>query len=150
MDVREIFHGSEEYKAEVQLRDEVLRKPLGLRFSAEDLEAEKTNRHFGLFEGQELLATLQFVKIADEDLKMRQVAVSPSRQGEGLGKLLVAWSESWALTHGFQQIRLHAREGAVKFYLRMGYEVVGDEFFEVGLPHRLMQKRLEIDDKRRR
>jgi predicted GNAT family N-acyltransferase len=72
--------------------------------------------------------------------KMRQVAVSPDRQGSGLGRELVLESEAWARRNGFAEIRLHARLNAVPFYERLGYHVEGDEFLEVGIPHFLMRK----------
>jgi predicted GNAT family N-acyltransferase len=37
---------------------------------------------------------------------------------------------------------LHARETAVPFYLKLGYEVVGGQFEEVGIPHFKMEKKL--------
>ncbi len=41
----EVAHGSPEYWATVDLRDSILRMPLGLLFSAEELEAEKDYHH---------------------------------------------------------------------------------------------------------
>jgi len=37
---------------------------------------------------------------------------------------------------------LHAREAAIPFYLRLGYELEGEPFTEVGIPHRRMVKLL--------
>lgn len=39
-------------------------------------------------------------------------------------------------------IETHAREYAADFYLKLGYEITGDRFTEVGIPHRFMEKRL--------
>jgi len=41
MGLKQIDHGSAEYKKMVELRKEILRKPLGLDFSEADLENEK-------------------------------------------------------------------------------------------------------------
>jgi predicted GNAT family N-acyltransferase len=38
------------------------------------------------------------------------------------------------------QIQLHARSNAVKFYKSMKYEIVSEQFLEVGIPHFKMQK----------
>ena len=38
--IRQVAHGSPDYWATVGLRDSVLRKPLGLGFSPEELQAE--------------------------------------------------------------------------------------------------------------
>ena len=41
------------------------------------------------------------------------------------------------------RIYLHARAHAVDFYLNSNYEVFGEPFEEVGIPHRHMQKFLK-------
>jgi predicted GNAT family N-acyltransferase len=37
---------------------------------------------------------------------------------------------------------LNARDTAIPFYLHLGYELVGEPFVEVGIPHRKMRKAL--------
>jgi predicted GNAT family N-acyltransferase len=39
-------------------------------------------------------------------------------------------------------ILLHARKYAAAFYTVMDYQVVGDEFTEVGIPHFMMEKEI--------
>jgi hypothetical protein len=75
----------------------------------------------------------------EKEFKMRQVAVSPERQRQVIGKRLVEAAEV-AVATGL--ITLHAREVAIPFYEAMGYEKVGDPFFEVGIPHIKMAKRI--------
>lgn len=51
------------------------------------------------------------------------------------------------LKRGYARIYLHAREYAVGFYEKLGYECFGEPFTEVGIPHRHMQKFLEQEPK---
>lgn len=139
---RQITFGTPEYEAEVRLREEVLRKPLGLKFDPQDLLLEQDYLHFGLYEQENLVATLQFIQLSTTALKMRQVAVSAFRQREGLGRILVEWSEKWARERGYRKINLHARKSVVTFYEKLSYQVEGEEFLEVGIPHLLMSKNL--------
>jgi predicted GNAT family N-acyltransferase len=37
---------------------------------------------------------------------------------------------------------VHARDVAVGFYERLGYQSVGEPFVEIGLPHQTMEKEL--------
>jgi predicted GNAT family N-acyltransferase len=37
---------------------------------------------------------------------------------------------------------MHARKNAVGFYEKMGYQVTGDEFTELTIPHYIMEKQL--------
>jgi predicted GNAT family N-acyltransferase len=132
-------------KAQIQsvgLRYEVLRKPLGLVFHPEDLNAESSETHFGLLRGELVVAVLLIKKVSDTEAKMRQVAVLPDEQGHGHGKQLVKFCEKWCTLNGFDFISLHARETAVPFYLSQGYSLVSERFEEVGIPHFKMMKQL--------
>jgi predicted N-acetyltransferase YhbS len=71
---------------------------------------------------------------------MRQVAVREDVQGQGVGRMLVRYSESVAREQGFETMMLHARETAVPFYKRLGYAIKGGRFIEVTLPHYTMCK----------
>jgi hypothetical protein len=51
--------------------------------------------------------------------------------------------EDETLRRGYFRIYLHARGYAVDFYLQQGYEVFGEDFEEVGIPHKHVQKYLK-------
>lgn len=136
--------GSPQYDRSVVLRDLVLRKPLGLKFSNKDLLAEEDQIHIALSQNREIIGILLLKKTDDPaTIKMRQVAILPELQGKGLGKKLVRFAENYALNHGYKKMELHARRHAIPFYLAQDYLVVSDEFEEVGIPHRKMEKLLK-------
>ncbi|HJW08141.1 MAG TPA: GNAT family N-acetyltransferase [Holophagaceae bacterium] len=137
-----IEHGSADYAAEVALRDEVLRKPLGLSFTPEQLAAESDSRHLLAWDGDALVGCLLLTPRGNGIIQMRQVAVSPTRQGGGVGRALVVEAERRAAELGCTRMMLHARDTAVAFYLRLGYHAGGEPFVEVGIPHREMEKEL--------
>jgi GNAT superfamily N-acetyltransferase len=138
----EVAHGSPEYWETAELRNCVLRKPIGLKFSAEDVETEKRYRHLACHCGDRLVACLMLDPLENGDIRMRQVAVVPELQRQGIGKALVKYSETWACNAGYRRMTLHARDTAVAFYERLAYSKVGDEFEEVTIPHWAMEKRL--------
>lgn len=137
---REVAHGSPEYWETAELRNCVLRKPIGLNFSAEDVETEKRYRHLACYCGDRLAACLMLDPSENGDIRMRQVAVVPELQRQGIGRALVHFSESWACDAGYRRMVLHARDTAVVFYERLGYSRVGDQFEEVTIPHWTMEK----------
>lgn len=139
----QIDFASPEYDEAVALRNKILRIPLGLEFTEEQLEKEWNEFHFVLKDQHDtLLACLIFKPVDSEILKMRQVTVDDKLQSKGIGSLLVKESELWAQQKAYRKIELHARDTAVEFYLKLGYEVSGPEFKEVGIPHRKMVKAL--------
>ncbi len=137
-----IKYGTQLYDEIVALRFEVLRKPLGLFFTDQQLAAEKDFFHFGAYDGDELVGTLQLVPEAHGKMKMKQVAVDPARQGQGIGAIMVAAAEEFARDKDFIIMYCHARDTAVPFYERLGYRKVGDIFEEVSIPHWEMEKHL--------
>lgn len=139
---RTIEYGSEDYQAEVRLRSKVLREPLGLSFTPEELAPDSGDIHLGLFSGPHLVGCLILAVKTDEVVRMRQVAIDPSHQGTGAGRRLVQYSEEIAIQRRFSTIELNARESAVPFYTKLGYESYGEAFVEVTLPHRKMRKTL--------
>jgi len=135
-----IEHNSHLYFPCVILRYEVLRKPLGLVFTSDQLADEKHEIHLLGTLDTTPVCCLQFRVIDESTVQMRQVAVAESLQNTGIGRALVEYSESVARDEFFSEIILHARETAVQFYLKLGYEVYGEPFTEVGIPHRNMKK----------
>ena len=138
----EIIHNSPEYAETVKLRHEILRAPIGLEFPNEELKAENAHFHLACYCDDELAACLVLVPIDKREIKMRQVAVKKNFQRRGVGRALVEFSEQFARERGFKLMTLHARENAVVFYLKLGYEKCGEAFEEVTLMHWEMEKNL--------
>lgn len=142
--IRQIDFGTPEYDEAVQLRYEVLRRPLGLAYTPEQLAAEYAEIHLAAFDVQgRLVGYLNLSPLPGGYVKMRQVAVAPEAQRCGIGRKLVENSEQLAKELGFSVMTLHARESAVPFYARLGYETLGGRFEEVTIPHFKMEKKLE-------
>lgn len=121
------------------LREEILRKPLGLFFSKEELEQEIEHIHIAGFLGQEMCATAVLVPDGAE-MKMQRVASKAQFQGKGIGSALMCFCEEYAKQHGYKSIYCHARGTAVRFYLKNLYELEGEPFDEDGISHRKMRK----------
>ncbi len=65
-----------------------------------------------------------------------RVAVVPEWRGRGLGKALMESALAIAKEKGFLEVQLHAQTQALDFYENLGFEIVGEEFMEAGIPHR--------------
>ncbi len=141
LDFREITFGSDEYKQTCELRNEVLRLPLGLSLYSEDLQQEKEQLHFGLFDHDaELIACVIAVLQKPGKAKLRQMAVKAGYEGQGVGRRLLLTLEALLAARGVTQLSLHARISAAGFYEKLGYVRLGAPFVEVGIPHVRMEK----------
>lgn len=134
-----VDYGSAPYKKAVALREAILRTPLGLCFTPEELEKEKEHLHIAGFLGEELCATAVLVPEGAE-LKMQRVAIKESFQGKGIGSALLRFCEEYAKKEGFVSLYCHSRASAVSFYLKNDYKTEGITFNEDGIAHSKMRK----------
>jgi predicted GNAT family N-acyltransferase len=134
--------GSPLYLEALALREAILRRPLGLRVSAEELQDDRLRTHFCAVEQGKVVGCVSLRPLEDGGLQLKQMAVAEERRLEGLGALLMANAEDWALAHGFLEMMLHARIGADGFYRRLGYAAEGPIFDENTIPHIKMKKAL--------
>jgi GNAT superfamily N-acetyltransferase len=126
----------------VELRIDVLRRPLGLELDPIDPEVEAASLHLAAFAGELVVGTLVLEPVDGSTLKMRQVATRDGFRRRGIATGLVAAAEDLARSLGHRRLIAHARESAVGFYRRLGYEIGEAPFIEVTLPHRRIAKDL--------
>lgn len=131
-----------EYQQSLVLRETILRAPLGLTLSDQDLAGENKQLHFGVFNHDQIQAVVLLKPINATTLKLRQMAVASEQQGQGLGKALIQYAEREASKLNYKSIEMAARLTAVPFYQSLGYEVLGTHFKEVGIEHIKMAKPL--------
>jgi len=130
-----------EYKQVWQLREDVLRIPLGLSLKNEDLSRDEFNTIFIAKNNADVIGCVFMQPINSDEIQLRAMAVYPDWQGKGIGRMLVKDAELFAQKEGYKKIILHARKVALEFYLSMEYVVTSDQFTEVGIPHFMMEKK---------
>ncbi len=142
MGLKQIDFGTPEYEQMVQLRDEMLRKPLGLSFNDEELMEEKNEILIASYDDDEMLGCCILRPLDNETVRLRQMAVKDELQRKGIGASIISFAENLARDKGYRFIIMHARDTAIGFYEKFGYQIKGDEFTEVNIPHHIMEKEL--------
>jgi predicted GNAT family N-acyltransferase len=142
MALKIIDHGTTEYQQMLKLRDDILRKPLGLTFSENELDEEKEHLLIGAYEDDQMLGCCMLVEEDPQTVRLRQMAVINDLQGKGIGRALMQFAENLSRDRGYKKITMHARKHAIGFYEKMGYKTKGDEFVEITIPHYIMEKDL--------
>ena len=123
------------------MRDRLLRAPLGLTWSKADLQGESEQLHFALVDESGTLIACVVVNLLDVDTaKVRQMAVDEPRRAIGAGRRLLGGVEEILREKGIRRIEMDARDTAVGFYRKLGYEIEGEEFTQVTIPHFRMTK----------
>lgn len=116
-----------EWTAVLALRYAVLREPWGEPRGSErvPLDDSPTVIHVALFQDGACVGCA----LAERDTgvwTLHMVAVDPAVQGKGVGRTVTAALEAAIRnTHTTNKVEFYGRVGAVPFYERMGYAVVG-------------------------
>jgi predicted GNAT family N-acyltransferase len=98
--------------------------------------------HVVATDGDETVGTARVRTIDAETAKVERVAVIESRRGEGWGRRIMDRVEAEARSQGCSRAMLHAQLPVVSFYRARGYQTVGEEFLDTGVPHVEMTKPL--------
>src|SRR4029078_2400687 len=142
MAVKLIDYGTRDYKLMISLRYQLLRKPLGLSFTDDELEEEKNDILIGCFDDDKLEGCCLLKETTPDMLRLRQMAVVSGLQGKGIGKILLQFAENIARDRGYKKIIMHGRKTEVGFYENLGYKKRSGEFEEVPILHYVMEKEL--------
>jgi len=133
---------SPKYDQVFELRDKILRKPLGMSLKNDDLSRDHSDAIFIAEQNNKIIGCVLLHHLDNEHTQLRAMAVYDEWQGKGIGRLLVNALEDFSRREGYKKIILHARKVALGFYSRLGYSITGGEFTEVGIPHYMMEKTL--------
>ncbi len=142
MALKQIDYGSPEHEMMLRLRNDLLRKPLGLSFSPEEIEKEKDDVLICAFEDERMLGCCLLTHVAPKTMRLRQMAVYNNLQGKGIGRALMVFAENIARDMGNDTLMMHSRVTATGFYEKLGYLVQNSQFIEVTIPHVVMVKSL--------
>ena len=103
----------------------------------------RDHRVYVIDDGGEVVGVLVLMD-KEDSLLLDNVAVSPARQGEGIGRRLIEHAESEARRLGHRHLDLYTHERMtenIAMYSRIGYEEV-ERRTERGFPRVYMRKRL--------
>jgi ribosomal protein S18 acetylase RimI-like enzyme len=136
----------------LKLRNESLRKPLGLLLAQEEISRDRRDEiYLGLFHAEKgsLHACVILSPLTEHEVKLRQMAVDPQFQRKGLGRLLLKHAERISRERGWTEISLAARSSVAEFYEKLGYHKIGEAYaykivgeggFHLEVPHFQMRK----------
>ena len=119
-------HTDAEWAAYFYLRYQILRAPWGQPEGSEQTADEAQHLHVAFFNEQNnVMGVGRLDQINAQTAQIRFMAVDAPQQSKGIGKSLIHYMETEAKQKGIQQIILHAREVALPFYQKLGYQLDG-------------------------
>ena len=144
IEIKEFAIGTELYEESLELRNRMLRDPLGMRFCERDLLWEENARFLGAFEDRVMIGVCAFFPHGKEIVELEHFCVDGSVQKKGVGRLLIGAMEEVCRRDGFAKIVLEARHYAEGFYRKCGYVTVSEPYMHrvVPIEHVRMEKEL--------
>ena len=141
-------NSSAEFEQYYNLRYEVLRKPWLQPKGSEKDDGDKSSIHRMIIDESNgkavAVGRLQFN--TSEEAQIRYMAVSDNYQLKGYGNIIIKTLEEIALNKGIRNIILQARENALKFYWKNGYEIIEKSYLLFDeIQHWLMVKKITTD-----
>jgi len=98
--------------------------------------------HMVVKDGQRVVGTARVLLLADNQAKLERMAVLKPFRHKGIGRGIVSFLNEELKNRQLEQVVLHAQYEVVAFYKSCGFEESGLPFWEAGLKHVKMQKRL--------
>ncbi|HEX8575812.1 MAG TPA: GNAT family N-acetyltransferase [Flavobacterium sp.] len=124
------------YQGEIELRNKILLRPIGLPDHAWEMN-DKKSWHFIALENNNVIGCVVLFPLDEQQscAQLMQMAVEDDYQGKGIGKLLVLELLLFCRSQGIKEVVCHSRDTAVPFYLKLGFEIYDNPFIEVGIQH---------------
>lgn len=135
-----IKYASKEYQKTLHLRDEVMRKPLGLRLSEEDIKYDYKRIHIGGYCGNELICGCSLRIIHKKIAHIYSVFVKQKFQNKGIGQQMMVFIENFTKSQGVIRLYVEGRKSAKYFYLKCGFLPCGNEYTDMNILHQDMRK----------
>lgn len=126
-------------------RWQMLREPWRMPIGSERDEYDEMSHHRMIVDGKgRPMAVGRLYITPDNEGQIRYMAVKPNRRNKGVGSLVLVALESFARQEGVKRLVINAREDAIRFYEKNGFESQGELSDERGpLRHQQMIKSLD-------
>jgi len=81
--------------------------------------------------------------VSEHLAQIRSISVEPEWEGKGIGSIVLSALEKIVTEKGARRIIIHARNNAIEFYIKNGYQTVKPSYTLFGeIEHTLMEKKI--------
>jgi len=131
-----------ELKGAFEVRKQVFVEEQGIPEDMELDELDMEAMHMVVKDGEGIVGTARVLFLAASQAKLERMAILKPFRRRGIGKGIISFLDEEFKNRGTAQVVLHAQCSAVNFYKSCGFEESGSPFWEAGIKHVKMQKRL--------
>jgi predicted GNAT family N-acyltransferase len=141
MEIKIVLY-QDEIAAIKNIRTRVFQEEQGIAAELEFDGLDATAIHLLAYLNEEAVGTTRIREIDANTSKIERLAVLPVARKQGVGReLMIAALKAIAQQHKSLAI-VHAQAYIAPLYQQLGFDMVGEEFSEAGIPHVKMIKQL--------
>ncbi|MFC6175365.1 GNAT family N-acetyltransferase [Companilactobacillus huachuanensis] len=144
--MKEIKHSrgadSDVYQDSLKIRKAVFVKEQGVPQNLEIDDSENKCTYFNIYLNHQAVATARFSPTEDNGVHIQRVAVLKDFRQQQLGSELIEIIIKYARENNYSYAILGAQNHAQEFYKKLGFDVVGEQYTEVGIQHHDMKLNL--------
>ncbi len=125
-----------------EVRRQVFTEEQGI---SQDIELDEYDRealHMVVKDGDRVIATARVQFSASGQAKIERMAVFKPYRRRGIGRRIISFLSKELGNRHVGQLVLHAQQSAIAFYKSCGFKESGSPFYEAGIKHTKMQRRL--------
>ncbi len=138
-----VFAYPEEFSQMQAIRRTVFQEEQGVDPSLDFDGLDETAEHILAYLDHQPVGTARVRYLNQQTAKIERLAVLPTARGLGLGKKLMEKAIDIASQKDVEEVAIHAQEYVKGLHQKLGFEQVGDIFYEAGIPHVEMIKKLK-------
>jgi predicted GNAT family N-acyltransferase len=131
-----------ELKSAFEVRRQVFIEEQGI---SEDIELDNYDKealHMVAKDGKKVIGTARVLFSAANQAKIERMAILKPFRRKGIGSRIITFLEETLRNRQINQVFLHAQYPVVAFYKSCGFKESGSPFWEAGIRHIKMRKRL--------
>ncbi|QOR68748.1 GNAT family N-acetyltransferase [Cytobacillus suaedae] len=143
--VFKIINEESDIQKAFDIRKEVFVKEQGVPLADEFDEYDTLSsncKHILVFYNDEPVGTGR-LRVVNDYGKLERICILESYRKYGLGKTIIKALEDIASEQDISKLKLHGQTHAEGFYKKLGYQTTSDIFMEDGIPHIIMEKKLQ-------
>lgn len=130
------------YQDSIKIRTAVFVEEQNVPKDLEIDALESKCTYFNIYSNGQAVATARIFPTDDNGIHIQRVAVVKSSRDQHLGSELIKYICQYAQNKNYDYAILGAQDHAQSFYKKLGFQVVGKQYQEVGISHHDMKLNL--------
>ena len=131
------WHNDKDLLVEIRNQVFIIEQEVPPELELDELDASA--KHFLAYtSSNQAIGTARLLISNNSSVQIGRMAVLKEYRNKGCGLALLQACLQWARQQRILEVKLHAQNHAIPFYQKSGFNILGSEFMDAGIPHHEM------------